>query len=116
MEIDIDELRSQERQKSSHSILISYPSQDGSELKVKHTCSTEDISESGLKVVARRPLPLGSVLPIEINVVEPRDHFKFLGEVKWCLEVDDAPTFFAGIKLVKIIENSYKKWLSIAKS
>jgi len=116
MEIDIDDLRSQERRKSFHSILISYPSQDGSNQLVKHTCTTEDISESGLKIVARRPLPLGSVIPIEVNTVKPKEHFKFMGEVKWCLEVDDAPTFFAGIKLIKIVENNYKKWLSVANS
>lgn len=114
MEIEIDDLRSQKRRKTNHSILISYPSQDGSDQSIKHTCSTEDISESGLKVVTRRPLPLGNTMPVSITVSEPEAEFKFLGEVKWCLEVDDAPTFFAGIKLIKILDNSYTKWKSIA--
>ncbi len=113
MEIDIDDLRSQKRLKGSHAILISYPSQDGSEKKIQHTCSTQDISESGLKIVVRRPLPLGKELPIEVHIADTDISFKFYGEVKWCLEVDPTPTYYAGIKLTQVIENKYENWLAI---
>lgn len=115
MDIEIDDLRSQKRRKASHKILVSYPCQDGGDERVKHTCSTEDISESGLKLVTRHPLPLGTKLPITVTINEQEEtKFEFLGEVKWCLEVDNAPTYFAGIKLVEVLENNYKEWKSIA--
>ncbi|TQV76906.1 PilZ domain-containing protein [Aliikangiella marina] len=113
MEIGVDDLRSQKRLKGSHGILISYPSQDGSEKLVQHTCSTQDISESGLKIVVRRPLPLGKELPIEVTIGDEEAVFKFYGEVKWCLEVDPTPTYYAGIKLTRIVENQYENWLAI---
>jgi len=113
MEIDIDDLRSQKRLKGSHAILISYPSQDGSDKMVQHTCSTQDISESGLKIVIRRALPLGKELPIEVHIADTDDRFTFLGEVKWCLEVDPTPTYYAGIKLTQIVDNNYANWLAI---
>ena len=109
-----EELRREKRVKSDHAILVSYPSQDGSNKEEKHYCKTKDISEAGLKIVTGRPLPLGCVIPIEIYVEKADTRFSFNGEVKWCLETNDAPTYFAGIKLLKIIKQNYQEWRAIA--
>ena len=114
MPLNLDDLRREKRNAGKHSILVCYPSQDGSEKEIKHTCKTEDISEGGLKIVMRRPLPLGCVLPIEVQVTDLDESFSFTGEVKWCLEINEAPTYFAGIKLLKILKNDYQEWRRIA--
>ncbi|WP_444994141.1 PilZ domain-containing protein [Aliikangiella sp. IMCC44359] len=114
MVIDIDDLRCQKRCQSKFSILLNYICpESGIDDPERCACLTEDISESGLKIVSANALPLGVSFPIEIQVVELNEVFGFLGEVKWCLEVDDAPTFFIGIKLLKVIKNDYKKWLNL---
>jgi len=110
---DLDELRREKRHQNRHAILVSYPSQDGSGIEEKHTCRTEDVSEGGLKVVTRRALPLGCVLPIEVSVDDRAGAFRFNGEVKWCLEIDEAPTYFAGIKLLNIIGKGFKEWQAL---
>jgi hypothetical protein len=110
----LDDLRSEKRKTGRHSILVCYPSQDGSEKSIKHACKTEDISIGGLKIIIGRPLPLGCILPIEVQVTDLNECFDFNGEVKWCLEINEAPTYFAGIKLLKISKNDYQKWCEIA--
>ena len=62
----------------------------------------------------RSPLPLGCILPIEVQITDLDEHFCFTGEVKWCLEINEAPTYFAGIKLLKILKNDYEEWRKIA--
>lgn len=114
MSDQLDDLRREKRVAGKHSILVCYPSQDGSQKEEKYQCKTEDISEGGLKIVTRHSLPLGCILPIEILVIDENTSFRFNGEVKWCLEIDEAPTYFAGIKLLKVIENSYQEWRRIA--
>ncbi|MET1253715.1 PilZ domain-containing protein [Aliikangiella maris] len=117
MAFDIDDLRAQRRRKRQLSILLTYQQPNHGETKpFEHTCATEDISEGGLKIVSQTPLPLGVSLPLEVKVIKPEQLFKFLGEVKWCLEVDDSPTFFIGIKLLDIIENEYRNWLELVNS
>ncbi|TQV84480.1 PilZ domain-containing protein [Aliikangiella coralliicola] len=111
---ELDDLRRQERRQKRHSIVIRYSSQDGSARQETHECNTEDISAGGLKLVIQRPLPLGCVLPVIVQASKPDSRFEFLGEVKWCLEVDEVPTYFIGIKLLQIIENSYENWVSLA--
>ena len=114
MQNKLDDLRSEKRTAKKHTILVCYSSQDGSKKEVKHTCKVEDISEGGLKIVIRRPLPLGCILPIEVQVADLNKIFQFHGEVKWCLEIDEAPTYFAGIKLLKIVKKNYQEWRKIA--
>lgn len=109
-----EDLRHEKRIAGKHSILVCYPSQDGSDKKEKHTCKAGDISEGGLKIVTRRPLPLGCFLPIEIQVADMEKRFNFSGEVKWCLEIDETPTYFAGIKLIKIDKENYQAWRELA--
>ena len=48
MPVNLDDLRREKRNIGKHSILVCYPSQDGSEKEIKHRCKTEDISEGGL--------------------------------------------------------------------
>jgi len=112
----LDELRSEQRISGKDAIFVCYPSQDGSRKEEKHTCNAEDISQGGIKIVTRRPLPLGCILPIEIQIQDKSIHFSFDGEVKWCLEIDEAPTYFAGIKLVKLDGKSYQQWRNFVES
>ena len=104
------ELRQHKRQPQNHSLLVCYPRQDGCHGSEKHACSTRDVSEGGLKIITRRSLPLGCIMPIEVHVSGSKSCFKFIGEVKWCLEIDQTPNYFAGIKLLEIVENGYKMW------
>ncbi len=115
MQDGIDELRSQKRRAGKYSILIAHSSVDGKGVNVKQVCTTKDVSERGLKVVIRKSLPVGEVFSIEVHALKTDSYFKFKGEVKWCFEVDEIPTFFAGIKLIKITENSFDNWVKIAR-
>ncbi|MGX5174200.1 PilZ domain-containing protein [Aliikangiella sp. IMCC44653] len=108
--IDIDDLRAQTRFKSELSIIISFPNQFDENVMDAIDCKTEDISVSGLKVISHQPIPLEYIFPIEIKWLREGVEFCFSGEVKWCLQTDEQPTFNIGIKLHELLENSIENW------
>jgi len=76
----------------------------------------QDVSASGLKILTRFSVPLGNVVPLEIDLGELWAVIDVSAEVKWCLEIDEAPTFYVGVKLVDMDKSNLQVWRKFVQS
>jgi hypothetical protein len=110
MSDDLDDLRRERRKFSSKNIsvtIIDEATDTGSETFL---CRSKDISADGMKIISHCPMALGHELPMEIDLGEMWAVIDVVAEVKWCLEIDDAPTFYIGIKLINIEQENLQVW------
>ena len=110
MSEELDDLRRERRNPVEKSISIKFlnPSQN---IQEQHVCRSENISAGGLKLLSHHSLPLGNSLDMEIDLGEMWAVIKAIAEVKWCLEIDDSPTYYIGVKLINIEESDKQVWV-----
>lgn len=108
MNPDIEELRDDARKFATQKVEIDFPCDGG---KLNHyICSSQDISNNGVKLISHRVMQLGNVHCIKIDLGEEFGTVNAVGEVKWCLEIDDVPTYYVGVKLRELSSQHMEKW------
>ncbi len=106
----LDDLRRDTRVATEHTITVSFVHQQESGRAYSNPCRSQDISVGGLKILTHFPVPLGSIIPMEIDLGEQWAVIEVKAEVKWCLEIDDAPTFYIGVKLIDVDKSNLQVW------
>lgn len=107
---NLDDLRKEPRVSSERIIKVSFVNKEQGSSIQNHQCRSQDISSAGLKIVSHFPMQIGSHLPMEIDLGEKFAVINVIAETKWCLEVDDAPTYYIGVKLTKIEGSHLQVW------
>lgn len=110
MSLDVDDLRRENRKLSEKMIVVRYVNESQNNTEETHTCSSQDISAGGLKLVSHCPLELGSEMPMEIDLGSMWAVIDVRGQVKWCLEIDESPTYYIGVKLIEIEKSNRQVW------
>ncbi|PWK50771.1 PilZ domain-containing protein [Pleionea mediterranea] len=73
-------------------------------------CSTDDISPSGIKVRSHYPITEGAFLELLIDFKQGSLKYLLTGEVKWCNQLNDEPTYNCGFELVDAEHSDIKLW------
>ena len=108
MNPDIEELRDDARKFATQKVEVDFPCDGG---KLNHyICSSHDISGSGVKLISHRVMQLGNTHCIKIYLGEEFGVIKAVGEIKWCLEIDDVPTYYVGVKLQDLSKKHTESW------
>lgn len=110
MSLDLDDLRRENRKVSEEMVVVRYINKSQNNLEETHTCRSQDISAGGLKLVSHCPLELGSEMAMEIDLGSIWAVIDVQAQVKWCLEIDEAPTYYIGVKLVEIEKTNRQVW------
>jgi len=94
-----NELRKEHRVPKQESVYIEVlTSSSKSDKGLVVECSTHDISPSGIKVRSHYPIKQGSL------------KYLLTGEVKWCNQLNDEPTYNCGFELVDAEHSDIKLW------
>ncbi len=110
MSVNLDDLRRENRKFSEEMVIVRYVNQTQNDQEETHSCRSQDISAGGLKIVSHCPLTLGSEMAMEIDLGSMWAVINVRAQVKWCLEIDDTPTYYIGIKLVDIEKSNRQVW------
>jgi hypothetical protein len=104
------ELRKAERLNEEHKITITIVSEDEHLLKEKILYKfSKDISESGIKIRGNIPLPVDTLLKIDLTLERLHEKITALGKVKWVeFNLEDG-TFEAGVEFVDTSNEAIKK-------
>ncbi len=86
---------------------------DGNEKS--HASPLSDYSLSGLKLVSHEPIPVGQILKLDIFLPGKVQAIHLTGEIRWCLEVDEIPTYHAGISFVEDGSRDFDNWREICR-
>lgn len=74
-------------------------------------CKTLDVSLNGLRVGINRPLDVGAILQIGVDLSEAEHTFYLVGEVKWCCRDDKGETLWlAGFELLNAADTDLEFW------
>jgi len=112
---NLDDLRLESRTTAEKMISVSFSDKkNGTDVQV-HQCRSKDISFGGLKILSHISLPLGTVKSIAIDLGKPRGSIKARAEVRWCLEIDETPTYYLGMKLVELTPKDLSIWQRFVK-
>ncbi|MCF6193859.1 MAG: PilZ domain-containing protein [Kangiellaceae bacterium] len=112
---NLEDLRRENRSTTEKTISVSFSNKkNGTDIQV-HQCRLQDISSGGLKILTHISLPLGTVKSIAIDLGKPRGSIQAKAEIRWCLEIDETPTYFLGIKLVEFTKKDLNIWQNFVK-
>jgi hypothetical protein len=106
----LSDLRSEVRKPSEKTISVKYANDYQGGCEEVHVCRSQDISAGGIKLISHKPLALGSEMPMEIDLGSMWAVIDTTAEVKWCLEIDETPTYYIGIKLIDINKPNLQVW------
>jgi len=105
-----DELRKAQRLSEEHNITITVISEDKNLLKEKILYKfSKDISESGIKIQGNIPLPIDTLLQIDLTLQSLRQKITALGKVKWVEFNTEEGTFEAGVEFVDTSSEAIQK-------
>jgi hypothetical protein len=105
-----DELRKAKRLNEEHKITITIVSEDENlpKEKVRYKFS-KDISESGIKIQGNIPLPVGTILKIDLTLEGLRQKVTAIGKVKWIEFNTEDGSFEAGVEFVDTSSEAIQK-------
>jgi hypothetical protein len=105
-----DELRKAERLNEEHKITITIVSEDENlpKEKIRYKFS-KDISESGIKIQGNIPLPVDTLLKIDLTLEGLRQKVTALGKVKWIEFNTEDASFEAGVEFVDTSSEAIQK-------
>ena len=105
-----DELRKAERLNEEHEITITIVSEDENLTKEKILYKfSKDISESGIKIQGNIPLPVDTLLKIDLTLESLHQKITALGKVKWIeFNIEDG-SYDAGVEFVDTPSDAIQK-------
>ena len=105
-----DELRKAKRLNEEHKITITIVSEDENlpkeEIRYKFS---KDISESGIKIHGNIPLPVDTLLKIDLTLEGLRQEVTAIGKVKWIEFNTEEGYFEAGVEFVDTSSEAIQK-------
>ena len=105
-----DELRKAQRLNEEHNITITILSEDKNLLKEKILYKfSKDISESGIKIQGNIPLPVDTLLQIDLTLGRLHQKITALGKVKWVEFNTEDGSFEAGVEFVDTSSEAIRK-------
>ena len=110
MSDDLDDLRRDTRSFSEKNITVKFLNELQSK-EESHICRSEDISAGGIKLISHHSLSLGQTMNMEIDLGDMWAVINTVAQVKWCLEIDDSPTYYIGVKLIDIENANRQVWV-----
>ncbi|MGX5174199.1 PilZ domain-containing protein [Aliikangiella sp. IMCC44653] len=75
-------------------------------------CTSQDISQSGLKIIAEYPFLVGSILELLISFESGGFKFLLTGEVMWLESLADKK-YSAGFQLMDSEHSDYAEWVKM---
>jgi hypothetical protein len=105
-----DELRKAERLNEEHEITINIVSEDESlsKEKIRYKFS-KDLSESGIKIQGNIPLPVDTLLQIDLTLKSLRQKITAFGKVKWVEFNTEDGSFEAGVEFIDTSSEAIQK-------
>ena len=105
-----DELRKAERLNEEHEITITIVFEDENLTKEKILYKfSKDISESGIKIQGNIPLPVDTLLKIDLTLESLHQKITALGKVKWIeFNIEDG-SYDAGVEFVDTPSDAIQK-------
>lgn len=73
-------------------------------------CNTLDVSANGLQVSMDRPLIVGSIHQIGVQLAELGQRLYLTGQVKWCRTEDGVDGYILGLELFEAEETDIQAW------
>lgn len=73
-------------------------------------CNTLDVSANGLQVSMDRPLTVGGIHQIGVQLREPERRLYLTGQVKWCRTDEHVEGYMLGIALFESEETDIQAW------
>ncbi len=110
MSDDLDDLRRETRKSSTDTITARFKDDSSIDNNESFVCRSQDISPGGLKLISHKPISLGKIVPIELDLGTMWAVIEAQAQIKWCLEIDESPTYYIGVKLVKIEDGHLQVW------
>jgi|GEM_PF-2041298 len=107
----LTEYRSDERLPPQDELYIKYQLVELDGREKLHASRVADVSCRGAKFTSSEPLPVGQMLVIDLISPPSQTRYHLMGQVRWCLEVDEIPTYHAGIHFVEDSSEDFAKWL-----
>jgi hypothetical protein len=105
-----DELRKTERLNEEHKITITIVSEDENPPKEKIIYKfSKDISESGIKIQGNIPLPVDTLLKIDLTLESLRQKITAFGKVKWTEFNTEDGSYETGVEFVDTPSDSIQK-------
>ena len=105
-----DELRKAQRLNEEHNITITILSDNVNLLKEKILYKfSKDISESGVKIQGNVPLPVDTLLKIDLSLGRLHKDVTALGKVKWVEFNTEEGSFEAGVEFVDTSSEAVKE-------
>jgi hypothetical protein len=105
-----DELRKAQRLSEEHNITITILSEDKNLLKEKILYKfSKDISDSGIKIRGNVPLPVDTLLKIDLSLGRLHKEITALGRVKWVEFNTEDGSYEAGVEFVDTSSEAVKE-------
>ncbi len=73
-------------------------------------CTTHDVSRNGIKVTSNYPISTGVILELLVDFEQDALKFLLTGEVKWCRQIDNEPTYQCGFELIPAEHSDIITW------
>ena len=104
------EKRTAQRLNEEHEVIITIVS-DGKNLPDEKLTMerSKDISATGAKIKGKIPLPVDTLLNMELTLKALQQNIKTLGKVKWLKVIIEDESYEAGIEFVDTPEEAMKK-------
>jgi len=71
---------------------------------------TEDISAGGLRLKARKELPVGAELDMHVECTHPLENYDIHGRVMWCIRNSGARSVRVGIFVKETPREAFLAW------
>ncbi|MCO7225319.1 PilZ domain-containing protein [Pleionea sp. CnH1-48] len=113
MEGASQELRSEARLAVQREAFIRYKFTQLDGAEKLHASRIRDISLSGIKIVCHEPVPIGQILDLNVIFSDDERVFVLIGRVQWCLELDNTPTYSAGVCLIDKESSDFSDWKTL---
>ena len=105
-----DELRKAQRLNEEHNITITILSEEKNLLKERILYKfSKDISESGIKIQGNIPLPVDTLLRIDLTLGRLHPKITALGKVKWVEFNTEDGSFEAGVEFIETSNEAIKE-------
>jgi hypothetical protein len=110
--LEIDDEREHIRQAREEKIVfqITWSAHDTLPPGTVVRCSTENISQRGLRVQLDRPLSEGSQLELGVEISNRTGVFFLTGEVKWCKSLDGRKRNLVGVEIKERQSGDFNLW------
>jgi len=108
-----DDQRSEYRLQEAVTVFVeTFSSPAGEDRPVNNivVSKTIDLSANGVQVVMDKPVPIGSLLQLCVEISDSDERFHLAGEVMWLTETDESTSYLVGFKVLESDQTHVREW------